>query len=111
QGTQTTPALKILARKIYYYEEEVFKSREKLPPPPLPVGDASKIDALTVPVRTIESKVAVADTKPMQAEQRQRWNPKDKASEVAQAATDKAQPVEVEPDPEPVQADDTSEPM
>ncbi|KUG41145.1 putative VirD4, partial [Pseudomonas savastanoi pv. fraxini] len=59
QGTQTTPALKILARKIYYYEEEVFKSREKLPPPPLPVGDASKIDALTVPVRTIESKVAV----------------------------------------------------
>ncbi|AKF48847.1 Type IV secretory pathway, VirD4 component (plasmid) [Pseudomonas syringae pv. syringae HS191] len=111
QGTQTTPALKILARKIYYYEEEVFKSREKLPPPPLPVGDASKIDALTVPVRTIESKVAVADTKPMQAEQRQRWNPKDKASEVAQAEADKAQPVEVEPDPEPVQADETSEPM
>lgn len=111
QGTQTTPALKILARKIYYYEEEVFKSREKLPPPPLPVGDASKIDALTVPVRTIESKVAVADTKPMQAEQRQRWNPKDKASEVAQAEADKAQPVEVEPDPEPAQADDTPETM
>ncbi|KPC34408.1 Conjugal transfer protein [Pseudomonas savastanoi pv. glycinea] len=53
----------------------------------------------------------MADTKPMQAEQRQRWNPKDKASEVAQAEADKAQPVEVEPDPEPVQAEDTSEPM
>ncbi|MDU8476017.1 type IV secretory system conjugative DNA transfer family protein, partial [Pseudomonas syringae pv. actinidiae] len=111
QGTKTTPALKILARKIFYYEEEVFRSREKLPPPPLPVGDASKIDALTVPVRTLEAKVAVADTKPMQAEQRQRWNPKDKASEVAQAGADKAQPVEVEPDPEPVQAHDTPEPM
>lgn len=116
QGTKTTPALKILARKIFYYEEEVFRSREKLPPPPLPVGDASKIDALTVPVRTVEAKVAVADTKPMQAEQRQRWNPRDtnaQAIEVAQAATDKAQPVEVEPDPEPesVQAHDTHETM
>jgi type IV secretion system protein VirD4 len=111
QGTKTTPPLKILARKIFFYEEEVFKARANMPPPPLPVGDASKIDALTVPVRTIEAKVAVADAKPMQAEQRQRWNPKDKASEVAQAEADKAQPVEVEPDPEPVQADDTSEPM
>ncbi|WP_346399281.1 type IV secretory system conjugative DNA transfer family protein, partial [Pseudomonas syringae] len=111
QGTKTTPPLKILARKIFFYEEEVFKARANMPPPPLPVGDASKIDALTVPVRTIEAKVAVADAKPMQAEQRQRWNPKDKASEVAQAEADKAQPAEVEPDPEPVQADDTSEPM
>lgn len=80
------------------------------------MGDASKIDALTVPVRTVEAKVAVADTKPMQAEQRQRWNPRDtnaQAIEVAQAATDKAQPVEVEPDPEPesVQAHDTHETM
>ncbi|RMR68053.1 hypothetical protein ALP82_200289 [Pseudomonas savastanoi pv. fraxini] len=112
QGTQTTPALKILARKIYYYEEEVFKSREKLPPPPLPVGDASKIDALTVPVRTIESKVAVADTKPMQAEQRQRWNPKEKAANAVPAKPDAAQPVdEPDPEPTPVQADDTLETM
>ncbi|RML87777.1 Conjugal transfer protein [Pseudomonas savastanoi pv. glycinea] len=83
-------------------------------PPPLPVGDATKIDALTVPVRTVEAKVAVADTKPMQAEQRQRWNPRDtnaQAIEVAQAEADKAQPVEVEPDPEPAQADDTPETM
>ncbi|MEE4637081.1 type IV secretory system conjugative DNA transfer family protein [Pseudomonas alliivorans] len=107
QGTKTTPALKILARKIFYYEEEVFKSREKLPPPPLPVGDASKIDALTVPVRTVEARVAVADTKPMQAEQRQRWNPKETASKPVQVEADKALPPEVEPDPEPMQAHDT----
>ena len=111
QGTKNTPPLKILARKIFFYEEEVFKARANMPPPPLPVGDASKIDALTVPVRTVEAKVAVADTKPMQAEQRQRWNPKDKASEVARAEAVKAQPPEVEPDPEPAQADDTPETM
>lgn len=114
QGNRQTEPMKILARKIIYFEEEVFKARQKMTPPPLPVGDATKIDALTVPVRTIEAKVAVADTKPMQAEQRQRWNPRDtkaSATEVAHAEADKAQPVEVEPDPEPVQADDTSEPM
>ncbi|KUG42742.1 Uncharacterized protein ALP79_02937, partial [Pseudomonas savastanoi pv. fraxini] len=73
----------------------------------------------TVPVRTIEAKVAVADAKPMQAEQRQRWNPKDTAFKPVQVEADKAQPVKVGPDPElepelepePVQADDTSEPM
>ncbi|KPY87744.1 Conjugal transfer protein, partial [Pseudomonas syringae pv. spinaceae] len=80
------------------------------PTPDVPIGDASKIDALTVPVRTVEAKVAVADTKPMQAEQRQRWNPKEKAANAVPDQPDAAQPVEVEPDPEPVQADDTSEP-
>ncbi|KPY95100.1 hypothetical protein ALP50_01043, partial [Pseudomonas syringae pv. spinaceae] len=79
------------------------------PTPDVPSGDASKIDALTVPVRTVEAKVAVADTKPMQAEQRQRWNPKDTASNPAQVEADKAQPPE--PDPEPAQADDTPETM
>ncbi|WP_122762717.1 type IV secretory system conjugative DNA transfer family protein [Pseudomonas viridiflava] len=112
QGTKTTPPLKILARKIFFYEEEVFKARANLPPPPLPVGDASKIDALTVPVRTIEAKVAVADAKPMQAEQRQRWNPKGKAANAVPAKPDAAQPVdEPDPEPTPVQADDTLETM
>ncbi|KTB83606.1 conjugal transfer protein [Pseudomonas syringae ICMP 13102] len=112
QGTKTTPPLKILARKIFFYEEEVFKARANLPPPPLPVGDASKIDALTVPVRTIEAKVAVADAKPMQAEQRQRWNPKEKAANAVPAKPDAAQPVdEPDPEPTPVQADDTLETM
>ncbi|KPZ16646.1 type IV secretory system conjugative DNA transfer family protein [Pseudomonas syringae group genomosp. 3] len=112
QGTKTTPPLKILARKIFFYEEEVFKARADMPPPPLPVGDASKIDALTVPVRTIEAKVAVADAKPMQAEQRQRWNPKEKAANAVPAKPDAAQPVdEPDPEPTPVQADDTLETM
>ncbi|RMO70456.1 type IV secretory system conjugative DNA transfer family protein [Pseudomonas syringae group genomosp. 3] len=112
QGTKTTPPLKILARKIFFYEEEVFKARANMPPPPLPVGDASKIDALTVPVRTIEAKVAVADAKPMQAEQRQRWNPKEKAANAASAKPDAAQPVdEPDPEPTPAQADDTLDTM
>ncbi|POP66622.1 conjugal transfer protein, partial [Pseudomonas amygdali pv. morsprunorum] len=111
EATKTTPAANIRARKIFWYEEPVFKKRAGMPTPDVPSGDASKIDALTVPVRTVEAKVAVADTKPMQAEQRQRWNPKDKASEVAQVEAVKAQPTEVEPDPEPAQADDTPETM
>lgn len=59
QSTKTTEPLKILARKIFYYEEDVFKERAGLPPPPLPIGDASKIDALVVPVRFQEAKVAL----------------------------------------------------
>lgn len=60
QGTKKTPPVNIRARKIFWYEEEVFRSRAKKPTPALPVGDASKIDALTVPVRTVEAKAAVA---------------------------------------------------
>ncbi|SOS42725.1 conjugal transfer protein (plasmid) [Pseudomonas syringae] len=111
QGNRQTEPMKILARKIIYFEEDVFKARQKMTPPPLPVGDATKIDALTVPVRTVEAKVAVADTKPMQAEQRQRWNPKEKAANAVPDQPDAAQPPEVEPDPEPAQADDTPETM
>ncbi|TSC23861.1 conjugal transfer protein, partial [Pseudomonas sp. ST1] len=114
EATKTTPAANIRARKIFWYEEPVFKERAGMPTPDVPIGDASKIDALTVAVRTVEAKVAVADAKPMQAEQRQRWNPRDSkasATEVAQAEAVKAQPPEVEPDPEPAQADDTPETM
>lgn len=32
-----------------------------MPAPPLPVGDASLIDGLTVPVRAVEPKAAVAE--------------------------------------------------
>lgn len=76
QGNRQTEPMKILARKIIYFEEEVFKARQKLPPPPLPIGDASKIDALTVPVRTVEAKVALSDGQQLQAEQQQRWSPR-----------------------------------
>jgi type IV secretion system protein VirD4 len=59
QGTKTTAPLKILARKIFYYEDEVFKQRANMPPPPLPVGDASKIDALVVPFRMRDERAAL----------------------------------------------------
>ncbi|MNQ66886.1 Type IV secretory system Conjugative DNA transfer [compost metagenome] len=59
QGTKKTPPINIRARKIFWYEEPVFKARANLPTPALPIGDASKIDALTVPIRTVEPKSAV----------------------------------------------------
>lgn len=86
QGTKTTPPMKILARKIFFYEEEVFRSRANLPPPPLPVGDASKIDALTVPVRVVDKKAAVAEphAQRLQQEHQKRWVP-GAGSEVAKS--------------------------
>lgn len=59
QSTKTTEPLKIRARKIFYYEEEVFKARANMPPPLIPMGDASLIDGLVVPIRMIEAKVAL----------------------------------------------------
>ena len=92
QGNELADATKILARKIIYYEEEVFRSRANMPPPPLPIGDASKIDALTVPVRTTEAKVALSDEQPLRAEQEQRWNPR--ATEVAATNSRPAEAIE-----------------
>lgn len=60
QGTKKTPPSNIRSRKIFWYEDEVFRQRANLPPPELPAGDASKIDGLTVPVRIVEAKAAVA---------------------------------------------------
>lgn len=59
-GTKKTPPINILARKIFWYEEPVFIKRARMPVPELPVGDVSKIDALTIPVRFSETKAAVA---------------------------------------------------
>ena len=59
QGTKTTAPLKILCRKIFYYEDEIFKQRANMTPPSLPVGDASKIDALVVPIRMGDEKAAM----------------------------------------------------
>lgn len=79
QSTKTTEPLKIQARKIFYYEEEVFKARQNLPPPFIPVGDASKIDGLVVPIRMIEAKVSLEKPhdESMKAEHRKRanWTP------------------------------------
>lgn len=77
QGTKTTPPMKILSRKIFFYEEQVFRDRANLLPPPLPFGDASKIDALTVPVRVVDKKAEVAapHAQQLQQEHEKRWNP------------------------------------
>jgi len=77
QGTKKTPPMKIYARKIFWYEEEVFQARANMKPPALPIGDASKIDSLTVPVRTAEPKVAVAAPHDQQLrdEQKKRTTP------------------------------------
>jgi type IV secretion system protein VirD4 len=78
EATNKYPSAKIRSRKIVWYEEEVFRQRvEGFKPPPVPVGDASKIDALTVPVRTSATKVALSapHDKNMQAVHQQRWQP------------------------------------
>jgi type IV secretion system protein VirD4 len=76
QGTKTTPPINIRSRKIFWYEEAVFKSRANMTPPSLPVGDAAKIDALTVPVRTVEPKAAVTapHDQQLREEQQKRTN-------------------------------------
>jgi type IV secretion system protein VirD4 len=77
QGTKTTAPMKILARKIFFYEEEIFRNRANLPPPKLPVGDATKIDALTIPVRIVDKKAQVASphAQQLQQEHQKRWTP------------------------------------
>lgn len=77
QGTKSTAPMKILARKIFFYEEEIFRNRANLPPPKLPVGDATKIDALTIPVRIVDKKAQVASphAQQLQQEHQKRWTP------------------------------------
>lgn len=77
QGTKTTAPMKIKARKIFYYEDEVLDARSKIPPPSLPMADVNKIDALTVPVRMVESKASVAEphAQQLQQEHQKRWVP------------------------------------
>lgn len=77
QGTKKTPPIKIRARKIFWYEEDVFNERAHMTPPTIPLGDAAKIDDLTVSVRTVEAKVAVAAPHDQQLrnEQEKRNNP------------------------------------
>jgi type IV secretion system protein VirD4 len=87
EATKQTPAANIRARKIFWYEEDVFKERVNMPVPFVPIGDASKIDQLTKPVRTVESKVALANGQQLQAEQKQRaeplYDPKEKVASEA----------------------------
>lgn len=59
-GTAKTPPLNIRARKLFWFNEPVFKERVNWTPPPVPTGNAALIDSLTVPVRIEEPTVALA---------------------------------------------------
>lgn len=55
QPTKQTPAMKIHCRKIFWYEEPVFRARvneDTYPLPPVPAGDATKVETLVVPMTT-----------------------------------------------------------
>lgn len=79
QGTKQTPPMNIRARKIVYYAEEAFKGRAKMPTPPVPVGDAALVDALTVPMRVTLPTAAMAAPHDLaiQQEQQKRTAPTD----------------------------------
>ncbi|MFW3065962.1 type IV secretory system conjugative DNA transfer family protein [Pseudomonas aeruginosa] len=58
-ATKEHPSLSIRARKIFWYEEPVFKERANMPPPALPTADLEKLKNITVPVRIEEKTAAV----------------------------------------------------
>ncbi|OSK14540.1 conjugal transfer protein [Escherichia coli M056] len=67
QPTKQTPAMKIHCRKIFWYEEPVFRARvdeDKYPLPPVPVGDATKVETLVIPMTT-DKKGAVTLSSPL----------------------------------------------
>ncbi|SEL88635.1 type IV secretion system protein VirD4 [Kosakonia sacchari] len=66
QPTIKSPAMKIRARKIKWYEEPVFRERadpDRYPLPPVPAGNAALIDSLVVPVTLSSQKVHLSSPK------------------------------------------------
>lgn len=62
-ATKNTPALKIHAKKIMWYEEPVFKERvdpQRYPLPPVPVGDPEKMKGLVKSVVAPSRNVKLA---------------------------------------------------
>lgn len=94
QSTPTTPAVKILARKIVYWQEPVFQARKDMTPPFVPTGDPAKIDGLTVPIQLNSGKVAMTapHDQQMRDEHQQRWNPNAPATQATPPATPVTQP-------------------
>ncbi|WP_016857439.1 type IV secretory system conjugative DNA transfer family protein [Candidatus Williamhamiltonella defendens] len=68
QATHKTPALKMLARKIFWYEEPVFQERVNLPLPSVPAGEVNAIDSLIVPMNIHQPPVNVALAPPHDSE-------------------------------------------
>ena len=57
QGSNSSKPVNIKARKIKWYEEEVFKSRANLPKPKIPIATRSQLDGIVVPMRKSESSI------------------------------------------------------
>ncbi|MEA9446216.1 type IV secretory system conjugative DNA transfer family protein [Candidatus Fukatsuia symbiotica] len=84
QATDKTPALKILARKIVWYQEAVFQARVNLPLPAVPVGDVNAIAALVVPMNINKPMANVTLAPPHdlgmnEEQQRRRMSTEDKS--------------------------------
>jgi len=84
QATDKTPALKILARKIVWYQEAVFQARVNLPLPAVPVGDANAIAALVIPMNINKPMANVTLAPPHdlgmnEEQQRRRMSTEDKS--------------------------------
>lgn len=63
QPSKKTPAMKIRAKKIFWYEDEVLKSRvddRRYPLPAIPKGDADKAKTLVVPMGQSTKSVSMA---------------------------------------------------
>lgn len=67
-GSNNNKPLNIKARKIFYYKEDVFKSRVNIPPPPIPVATREMLNNIVVPMRKNEMLVG-ADYDSEEAEQ------------------------------------------
>lgn len=67
QGTKVNKPLKVRARKIFYYEEPVFKARADMTPPDVPEGDLIKVNSLTVPVALPKPKTVAVIAPHLQA--------------------------------------------
>ncbi|PHM25040.1 type IV secretory system conjugative DNA transfer family protein [Xenorhabdus budapestensis] len=54
QGNNDTKPLNIKARKIFWYKEDVFKSRANMPRPNIPLASREQLDGIVIPMRKKE---------------------------------------------------------
>jgi len=57
QGTRKTKPLSIKARKIFWYEEEVFKARANMGKPEIPLASQTQLSGLVVSMRKKEQSI------------------------------------------------------
>jgi type IV secretion system protein VirD4 len=57
QGSKKSEPLNIKARKIFWYEEDVFIARANLPKPEIPIATRAQLDGIVVPMRNKEHAI------------------------------------------------------